>query len=97
MPAQEIIESLGGSWHPKTARTLLNRLVKKGAVGLRKSGRPYTYRALVSEEECKAAVSQSFLDRVFGGSLQPFLAQFVDNQKLSREEIENLKRLLEGK
>ena len=51
LPAHEIIESLGPGWHPKTARTLLSRLVKKGAVGLRKAQRPYSYRALVTEVE----------------------------------------------
>ena len=101
IPAQRIISALserhGEDWHPKTVRTLLNRLVKKKAVGYEKQGRGYLYRALIHEAECQQAVSQSFLDRVFGGSLQPLLAQFVNNEKLTPQEIENLKKILEGK
>lgn len=43
------------------------------------------------------AESESFLDRVFGGSMKPMLAYLVERKKLSPEEIRELKRLLEGK
>jgi len=49
---------------------------------------------LVAEKDCVAAESNSFLDRVFGGSLQPLLTHFVENRKLSSAEIAELKRLL---
>ena len=96
IPAQEIIEVLTrqDEWHPKTVKTLLNRLVKKRALGFRKEGRAYLYRPLVKEGDCVAAASESFLGRVFGGSLQPMLAYFADTKKLSTEEIAELKRLL---
>ena len=96
----EIIEALAAAdptWHPKTAKTLLNRLVKKKALGFQKDGRAYLYRPLVKEAECVKAVSESFLDRVFGGSLTPLLAHFVEHRKLSAAEIRELKRLLEEK
>ncbi len=96
--AADIINALVASdtsWHPKTVKTFLNRLVRKKALGFRKDGRGYLYRALVTEGECVDSVSNSFLERIFGGSLKPMLAHFVENKKLSREEIEDLKRLLE--
>ena len=96
----EIIEALkevDPTWHPKTAKTLLNRLVKKGALGFDKEGRSYLYRPLVKQADCAVAESESFLDRVFGGSLKPMLAQLVARKKLSAAEIRELKRLLEGK
>jgi BlaI family transcriptional regulator, penicillinase repressor len=94
--AQEIIGALSASdeWHPKTAKTLLNRLVKKRALGFKKVGRAYLYQPLVAERDCVTAESESFLDRVFGGSLQPLLAHFVQAKKLSAAEISELKRLL---
>lgn len=98
-PAWQIIETLVGTdstWHPKTIKTYLNRLVKKGALGFRKEGRAYLYRPRVTEKECVAAASDSFLDRVLGGSLKPMLAHFVERKKLSPEEIRELKQLLEG-
>src|SRR5437879_3684166 len=96
----EIIDALQASdptWHPKTAKTLLNRLVKKKALGYEKEGRAYLYRPLVKEADCALAESESFLDRVFGGSLKPMLAHLVARKKLSAAEIRELKRLLDGK
>jgi BlaI family penicillinase repressor len=100
--AQEIIDALCAQddWHPKTVKTLLNRLIKKRALGFKKEGRAYLYRPLVAEKDCVAAESESFLDRVFGGSLKPMFAHFAESRKLSPDEIAELKRLLrktEGK
>jgi BlaI family penicillinase repressor len=100
LSAAEVIAALttgDPTWHPKTAKTLLNRLVKKKALGYEKEGRAYLYRPLVREADCAVAESESFLDRVFGGSLKPMLAHFVERKKLSAAEIRELKRLLEGK
>ncbi len=85
------------SWHPKTAKTLLNRLVKKKALAYEQAGRAYLYRPLVQEGDCVRAEAESFLQRVFGGSLQPMLAHFVEQNKLSPKELAELKRLLEKK
>ena len=96
--AGEIIEALrqtDASWHPRTAKAFLNRLVKKKALGFSKEGRAYVYRPLVRREECVDAASKSFLERVFGGSLKPMLAHFVENRKLSAKEIRELRALLE--
>ena len=96
--AAEIIEALASddpTWHPKTAKTLLNRLVKKGALDFHKEGRAYVYRALVKEDETVSAASQSFLERVFGGSLKPMLAHFVRHKKLSVAEIRELRKVLD--
>jgi BlaI family penicillinase repressor len=97
--AQEIIDTLAAQddWHPKTVKTLLNRLVKKRALGFKKDGRAYLYHPLIVEKDCVSAESQSFLDRVFGGSFQPMLAHFVENRKLSPTEITGLKNLLKRK
>ena len=95
--AGEIIAALlhcDSSWHPRTAKAFLNRLVKKKALGFSKEGRAYVYRPLVRREECVDAASESFLERVFGGSLKPMLAHFVEREKLSPEEIRELRRLL---
>jgi BlaI family penicillinase repressor len=94
--SQEVIEALASKhdWHPKTVKTLLNRLVKKRALGFEKDGRAYLYQPLVSENDCVSAESKSFLDRVFGGSLKPMLSHFVESRKLSPAEIAELKSLL---
>ena len=97
--ASEVLEQLtqaDASWHPKTARTLLARLVKKKALDYEPRGRSYVYEPLVTERECVAAASASFLDRVFGGALQPMLAHFVEARRLRGRELEELKQLLEN-
>ena len=97
--AGQIVEALtlrDPTWHPKTVKAFLNRLVRKGALGFKKEGRAYLYRPLVKEEDCVDAASESFLERVFGGSLKPMLAHFVERKKLSEEEIRELRRLLKN-
>src|SRR5690348_5299934 len=96
--ANELIEALRAkdqTWHPKTVKTYLTRLVNKQALDFLKQGRAYVYSALVNEQECVAVASESFLERVFGGSLKPMLAHFVERKKLSPEEIRGLKQLLD--
>lgn len=97
--ASEVIDSPGikGAMHPQTVKTLLNRLIKKRALGFKKEGRAYLYFPQVKESECLTASSQSFLERVFGGSLKPMLAHFIEHDKLSPAEIAELRRLLDEK
>jgi BlaI family penicillinase repressor len=97
--AGQIIESLTGSdpgWHPRTVKAFLNRLVKKKALGFRKEGRAYLYRPLVAEKDCVDAASESFLGLIFGGSLKPMLAHFVEQKKLSDDEIRELRNVLKN-
>ena len=99
MTAKQIIQSLVDSvhWNPKTVKTLLNRLVKKKALGFSKEGRTYNYYPLVSADECANAERQSFLSKVYSGALQPMLAAFLKDEHLSTEEIVELKRILDEK
>src|SRR6266404_5790506 len=97
--AGQIIEALmrrDPTWHPKTVKAFLSRLVRKKALGFKKEGRAYLYRPLVEEKECVDVASESFLERVFGGSLKPMLVHFVERDKLSPDEIRELRRLLKN-
>ena len=96
--AAGVVESLQGrdpSWHPKTAGTLLNRLVHKRALGFRKEGRGYVYFPLVAQAACVGAESDSFLKRLFGGSFKPLLVHMVEHKKLSSGEIKELRAILD--
>ena len=97
LASKEVIDSLSGAthWKPKTIHTLLRRLTDKGALDYEKSGREFVFRPLVSERDCQLAESRSFLDRVFGGGgVAPMVAAFVEQEKLTPEEIAELKRIL---
>jgi BlaI family penicillinase repressor len=84
------------TWRAVTAKTLLNRLVRKGALCYETIGRVYHYSARVSEAECVTAVTRSFLDRVFGGSLTGLMAHYVESRKLSATQLNELRRILES-
>lgn len=95
--ANEVVEELAASttWKPKTIKTLLNRLVKKKALGFKKKGKAYHYYPLSEEAECVRAESHSFLRRVYGGALMPMLANFIQDPGLSAEEIAELRHILD--
>jgi BlaI family penicillinase repressor len=95
--AADIIAELtleDASWHPKTARALLNRLVQKKALSYEARSRVYYYAPLVTEEESVASESESFLRRVFRGSFTPMLAHFVERQRLQKSDLDELRELL---
>jgi len=97
--ANEVIEVLEdqSDWKPKTIRTLLNRLVQKGAVSYSQEGKVYAYFPVVSEDECVKSETDSFLKRIYGGAFKPLLVNFLKEEKLSAEDIHELKRILDDK
>lgn len=95
--AQDVTEALavGRNWRPQTVKTLLNRLVKKGAVAYVEEGRRFIYRPKVSRDAVARAESRSFLSRVFDGAVTPALVHFLKLGNLSSADIEELKRTLD--
>ena len=96
--ASEVTKTLRASmnWAENTVRTLLTRLVKKGALKTAENASgTRTFIPAVKREACVRAESQSFLDRVFGGAAKPLLVHFAQNSKLSPDEIKELKKLLD--
>ena len=87
----------GTGWHSRTIRTLLDRLVRKGALRAALDGKRYLYEPLLSMEACVRQESRSFLRRVFAGEPAPMILYLVKESKLSNEEIKELKRLLTQK
>ena len=86
----------GTDWNVRTLQTLIRRLVKKGALLVEdENGREFRYAPAVSRGDCEMEESRSFLGRVFDGRLVPFMAGMVENEDLSREEIEELRRMLD--
>ena len=96
MTASDVVAALERStdWNPRTIKTLLNRLVKKGATAFQADGKRYLYRPKVSRDDCVRVQSRSFLSRVFGGATGAALLHFVEEHDLSPAEIEQLKRVL---
>ncbi len=99
LTANQIVEKLADkfTWNPRTVKTLINRLVKKNAVNFEQDGRIYLYHPVITEEVCIKAERQSFLNRVYDGALKPMLVSFLEEEKLSAEEIVELKQILDEK
>ncbi len=95
-PVNEIAERAQqtNQWHPKTVRTMLIRLDKKGLVNYAIRDGIQHYRPLFSREECESQATQSFLQRVFDGALSPMVAHFSSKQKLTAEDKQALLALL---
>jgi len=97
LTAGEIVDALRPStnWSPKTIHTLISRLVNKRAVEVNKTTPLHQYVPLVSEEECTLKETESFLKKVYDGSLHLLVANFIKEEKLSPEELDELKKMLE--
>lgn len=97
--ANDIVDQLTGRthWKRETIRTLINRLVSKKALKFEKKGRQYHYFPRVSRAECVRAETESFVSRFGAGAIEPMLAAFVEEKKLSAEKIAKLKRILDEK
>ena len=96
LAADEIVAEVAGpqGWSEATVKTLINRLLKKGAIGATPEGRRYLYRPLVAREAYVQAQSQGLLDRLFEGRLAPLVSHFSQGGKLSPEDVAELKKLI---
>ena len=83
-------------WHEKTIKTLLNRLLGKGAISAEKDGRRYLYSPELQRDDWQQQESRSLLDRVFGGKLTPLLTHFSEHEKLSPKDLAELRKLIQS-
>lgn len=95
--ADDIVAAVaaGQDWQEATVKTLLNRLLKKKAIAATRDGRRYLYRALTRRGDYVHAESTSLLDRLFGGRVAPLVAHFSERHKLSKNDIAELRKLIE--
>ena len=97
LTAEEIFAEVGEAqgWAEGTLKTLIGRLLKKGAVSAQKDGRRYLYRPLVAREAYVEAESQGLLDRLFDGRVAPLVSHFSERRRLTPEDVADLKRLIQ--
>ena len=96
LAAEDIFAEVGEAqgWALPTLKTLLARLVEKGAASAEKDGRRFLYRPLVARADYVEAESQGLLDRLFDGRLAPLVSHFSERQKLTPQDLADLKRLI---
>jgi len=96
--ASEVTKTLRPTmnWAENTVRTLLTRLVEKGALKTAENASgTRTFLPAVKREACVRAEGESFMQRIFGGAAKPLLVHFAQNSKLTAEEVKELKKLLD--
>ena len=96
--AEQVVVALAESqhWQSATVKTLLNRLLKKGAITAQKDGRRFLYRALLPREAWLARESERLVQRLFGGRVAPLVAHLGSQRKLSRADIAELRHLIDA-
>jgi predicted transcriptional regulator len=97
LASEEVVAALSGEqdWQEATIKTLLNRLLKKGAISAVRDGRRYLYSPVLSREAWLTQASRGLLDRLFDGRIAPLVAHFGEQKALSRKDIAELRALLE--
>jgi predicted transcriptional regulator len=95
--ADEVVAALSKrtDWAEPTVKTLLNRLLNKGAIQASKEGRRYRYSPVLTRQAWVQQQSEGLLERVFGGRVAPLVAHFSERGKLSAQDIADLKRLVQ--
>ena len=81
-------------WSPKTIQTLIKRLVTKGALSYEKQSRVFVYTPLIEQKEYIKQESRSFLKRYYGGDITAMFSAYIEDDKLSKSEIDALRSLL---
>ncbi len=79
-------------WQEPTIKTLLGRLLKKGAIRAERDGRRYLYSPVLQREQWLSIESKGLLDRLFGGRVAPLVAHFSKQRKLTKKDVAELKR-----
>jgi predicted transcriptional regulator len=95
--AADVVEALAADhdWHPRTIKTMLNRLVGKGALAFTRDGKRYLYHPAVTRDAAIREEVRSLRDRAFDGAAGPMLAYLVRHNRLSPGDLDELKRLLD--
>jgi BlaI family penicillinase repressor len=77
-----------------TVQTLLRGLEAKQAVGHHVEGRTFVFFPVVHEPQIARSVTRELLDRVFGGSVSGLVSYLLKNEKVSADELKEIRRLL---
>ena len=95
--ARDVVKGLGSSssWAYTTVKTLLTRLVAKGALCERMEGNTAVYEPLLSEAEARRSAVRDVIERAFGGSLAPMVRYLVDEEELTARDVAKIRKALD--
>jgi BlaI family transcriptional regulator, penicillinase repressor len=95
--AREITEALNATEEVahSTVQTLLRQLEAKGAVTHQAEDRTFVFTPLLREDKVKRTAARDLLDRVFGGNVGSLVAHLLKQERLTRDELDELHRLID--
>jgi BlaI family transcriptional regulator, penicillinase repressor len=98
LTANVIADRLADSqrWTLPTVKTLLSRLVSKGALSTAADGRRFLYQPLIDRSAYVSGESKRLVDRLFGGRLTPLVAHFAEAEQLTADDIAEIEALLKA-
>ena len=93
IPSGELVKLCEGelAWKKPTTYTILRKMCEKGFA----ANNDTIVTSLVAKEDVQSFASEHFVDHTFHGSLPKFLVSFFGEKKLSKEEAEELKNLID--
>lgn len=96
LSAEDVVAALAQTqhWQEATIKTLLNRLLNKGAIKATREGRRYLYAPVLKREDWVLGESEGLLQRLFDGRVAPLVAHFSERGKLSAADVAELRRLI---
>lgn len=96
LAAADVIARLDSrkDWNDRTVKTLLARLVEKGALSTTQDGRRYLYAPLIAQDAYAGHAARSLSERLFGGRAAPLVAHLAAGEGLSDDDIAELEALL---
>ena len=81
-------------WTLTTVKTLLSRLVTKGAITAKPQGRKYLYAPAIQRYDVAATQARGLVDRLFGGRVSPLVAQLAEQKQLDDDDIAELEAII---
>jgi predicted transcriptional regulator len=94
--ASELAERVppGRDWSLTTVKTLLSRLVAKGALTTESQGRRFRYRPAVARETVAGRQAGGLVDKLFGGRVSPLVAQLAEQREIDPQDLDELEALI---
>ena len=83
------------NWSRQTVKTLLSRLVEKGALKTESAGRAFLYTPAIARDAYETRAARRFVDKVFSGRAAPLVAHLADGKGLSEDDLAELEALIE--
>lgn len=99
IPSTEIVRQVKSTtgWKDNTIYTLLSRLAKKKMIRIDKQISPSVCTPLITQQEFQSVERKSFVQKVYNGSLSLMLANIIEEENLTTQDIEQLKEILDRK